>query len=156
MDKFIIDIEVEYENFKTSKRTIDLSSKLAERNINPNDFIIPYLAAHPSTSISSTIPVSGGFITPIAENINLIDGTKINIPVSFNIRARFDARENLWNIDVYVDRHDYDLSEKERKLICKHEESIHKVRINNYGNSKTIKIHWWLNGEPQPLIEGFK
>ena len=151
MTSYIIEIEVYYESGKTPKKAIDLTKVLTERNINPNNFTSSY-----NTTPSSGVPVSGGYISHDKEKVTLKDNTVIETPVSLNVRARFDKPENLWNVDVYVDRHDYSLSEADRKIINRRESRIHKESLNNVGNSEKIKVLWWINGISQTPVEGIK
>ena len=147
MKKFIIEIQVEYENGKTPSKTIDLTNKILLRGIDPSSFNVPY-----NVSSQSGVPVSGGSITLDDQNIMREDGVSIS-PASFNVRCRYDETEKLWNVDIFVDEHNPELSWKDKRLIRHCEHRIHKEKMNNVGDSPWIKVSWSLNGHQQDPVE---
>ena len=148
MGNYVIEIEVEYDGGKTPKKTIDFTEPLIQRNIDMTDPVLDY---NVSSQIPG-IPVSGGSIPINDQEVKLKDNTTIITPVSFNVRARYDLPEKLWNIDVYVDKHDFTIPEAERKLIVRREKHIHKEKI--IGDSENIKVNWSVNGIPQDSVVG--
>jgi len=143
---YSIEIEVEYDGKKSPKKTIDLSAKLQEIGINPSELEETYTASYnqnnlpdPKDGINQQSSwVSGGQIfnsQPIIYN----NQTKIK-QTSFNIIARFDGNEKMWNIDISVHIHDNSLNINDKRLVKRHIKGIHKIP-----DSKNIKINWWIN-----------
>ncbi len=129
MSNLIISIQVEYEKGKTPWVDIDLTLPLTKIGIDPSEFNnvfnIPYYAPATAWNVEAG---SVGIKSSIEHNITLRDGNVERTPISFNIRGRFDRDEDFWNVEIYVDKHNYSISEEERKLIRRKPRPIHVMK----------------------------
>ncbi len=147
MNRIVLSIQVEYEKGITPKKEIDLTEPLKKLGINLECFNTPYNVEGNANSPFSA--GSAGYISDKPQRITLKNGVTNNTHVSLNLRGRFDKLEGLWNVDVYVNRHDPLLEEEDRRLITRRKTRIHKEPFNGVGKSNSMLIHWDLNGNEQ-------
>ena len=153
---FVVGVQVFYENGNTPVRTFDLTEKMLDRGVNPLMLSVLYNASSPTEFMLA----SGGRMASFLDDKE---------HTSFNIRARYDIQEVLWNVDIFVDCNKslneglftttfsplclFSLSQRKKILIKHHEKKIHKYKHQDLGNSNWIRIEWSLNGIRQQSIE---
>jgi hypothetical protein len=158
-----IKLEIYNESGFVRKEEIDLTNKFQDRGIQLTFPIRSYSATDPNDWIidpqqgenNQFNAVSGGQILPM-QSVNRINkGTDVRQMFSceptVNVKIRYDAsepKESRWNIDIYVDIDDPNLSWDERRLITKHPKHVHKV-----SDCKQIEVKSWIDGVAQEAIK---